>query len=277
MLRFCSTQALKRYDRVIAVEPKHANGDDFVIVDSRNSPSPMSSAMARRMGDRNRGVGFNQLAVLLDCDDADAWVMFWNADGSALDVCGSATRGAADLLMREANVASVALRTNRGLLICERTPNGDICVDMGVPLCGWSDIPLSQELDSTVLPLAGSPAACSMGNPHCTYFVDDLADVDDRYVRQIRHDAVLNRQAVFFGHQRVDVRPQFLNLRYQLGPVELAILAAREAGRIIMRSFRTEQEVTHKSPDQPLTQADLDRSANKVLGVSLDEVAAALK
>jgi diaminopimelate epimerase len=80
----------------------HANGDDFVIVDSRNSPSPMTSAMARRMGDRNRGVGFNQLAVLLDCDDADARVMFWNADGSALDVCGSATRGAADLLMREA-------------------------------------------------------------------------------------------------------------------------------------------------------------------------------
>ncbi|WP_434625096.1 diaminopimelate epimerase [Pseudomonas sp. Z1-29] len=156
----------------------HANGDDFVIVDSRNSPSPMTSAIARRMGDRNRGVGFNQLAVLLDCEDADARVVFWNADGSALDVCGSATRGAADLLMREANVASVALRTNRGLLICERTPNGDICVDMGLPLCGWSDIPLSQDLDSTVLPLAGSPAACSMGNPHCTYFVDDLADVD---------------------------------------------------------------------------------------------------
>lgn len=71
----------------------HANGDDFVIVDSRNSANPVTSAMAQRMGDRNLGVGFNQLAVLLDCDDADARVMFWNADGSALDVCGSATRG----------------------------------------------------------------------------------------------------------------------------------------------------------------------------------------
>lgn len=60
----------------------HANGDDFIIVDSRNAASPVTSAMARRMGDRNRGVGFNQLAVLLDCDDADARVMFWNADRS---------------------------------------------------------------------------------------------------------------------------------------------------------------------------------------------------
>jgi diaminopimelate epimerase len=156
----------------------HANGDDFVIVDARNSTNPLTSAMALQLGDRNRGIGFNQLAVVLDCDDADARLLFWNADGSTLDVCGSATRGAADRLMRESNTASITLRTNRGLLTCERTPTGDICVDMGVPLFGWRDIPLAQELDSAVLPLAGSPAACSMGNPHCTYFVEDLTSVD---------------------------------------------------------------------------------------------------
>ncbi|AXA56403.1 diaminopimelate epimerase [Pseudomonas thivervalensis] len=163
---------------LLSFQKMHANGDDFVIVDSRNSTNPVTSAMAQRMGDRNRGVGFNQLAVLLDCDDADARVMFWNADGSALDVCGSATRGAADMLMREANTTSLVLRTNRGLLTCERTRNGDISVEMGVPLFGWSDIPLVQELDTAALPLAGNPAACSMGNPHCTYFVDDLASFD---------------------------------------------------------------------------------------------------
>lgn len=156
----------------------HANGDDFVIVDSRNSANPVTSSLARRMGDRNRGVGFNQLAAVLDCDDADARLMFWNADGSTLDACGSATRGAADMLMRESNMTSIALRTNRGLLTCERTSAGAISVNMGEPLFGWSDIPLAQELDTAVLPLAGGPAACSMGNPHCTYFVDDLSAID---------------------------------------------------------------------------------------------------
>lgn len=156
----------------------HANGDDFVIVDSRKSPDPITSKLARRMGDRNRGVGFNQLAVVLDCDDADARLIFWNADGSTLEACGSATRGAADMLMRESNRTSVALRTDRGLLNCERTSTGAISVNMGEPLLGWTDIPLALEMDTSVLPLAGSPIACSMGNPHCTYFVDDLTAVE---------------------------------------------------------------------------------------------------
>ncbi|MHC8319931.1 diaminopimelate epimerase [Pseudomonas sp. GB2N2] len=156
----------------------HANGDDFVVVDARKSINPVTSTLARRMGNRNRGVGFNQLAVLLDCDDAAARVEFWNADGSPLDTCGSATRGAADRLMRESNTTSVTLRTHRGLLNCERTSSGAISVSMGAPLFGWSDIPVAQELDTSLLPLDGGPAACSMGNPHCTYFVDDLALID---------------------------------------------------------------------------------------------------
>ncbi|WP_150653160.1 diaminopimelate epimerase [Pseudomonas fluorescens] len=156
----------------------HANGDDFVVVDARNSANPVTSALARRMGDRNRGIGFNQLAVVLDCEDADARLMFWNTDGSPLDVCGSATRGAADRLMRESNSKSITLRTHRGLLTCQRTSSGAISVDMGQPLFGWSDVPLAQEMDTAVLPLDGDPAACSMGNPHCTYFVDDLTAID---------------------------------------------------------------------------------------------------
>lgn len=156
----------------------HANGDDFVVVDSRTSPNPIASNLAGLLGDRNRGIGFNQIAVMLDCDDADARLMFWNADGSSLDACGSATRGAADILMRESDITSVALRTNRGLLTCERTSTGAISVNMGKPLFNWLDIPLALEMDTSVLPLAGDPAACSMGNPHCTYFVDDLPAVE---------------------------------------------------------------------------------------------------
>lgn len=142
----------------------HANGDDFVIVDSRNSLHPITSAVARRLGDRHRGIGFNQLAVMLDCDDAHARLMFWNADGSTLGVCGSATRGAADRLMAELKTTSIVLRTQRGLHRCERTSNGEIAVSMGTPLFGWADIPLARALDTAVLPRPCFPGGRRIGS-----------------------------------------------------------------------------------------------------------------
>ena len=38
-------------------------------------------------------------------------------------------------------------------------------------------MPLAREADTRQLPIEGAPAACSMGNPHCTFFVEDVAAV----------------------------------------------------------------------------------------------------
>jgi diaminopimelate epimerase len=94
----------------------HAHGDDFVVVDRRGQDDPITPEVARRLGNRSTGIGFDQLAVILDCNDAEARLVFWNPDGSPLNACGSATRGVADILMRERGTRSVSLRTNRGLL-----------------------------------------------------------------------------------------------------------------------------------------------------------------
>lgn len=162
----------------ISFQKMHANGDDFVIVDLRGRANIIDRDVARRLGDRNRGIGFNQLAVISDCDDAAAQLAFWNPDGSTLDACGSATRGVAWTLLQDTNSSSVVLRTNRGLLSCSKDGDGLISVDMGKPLVDWRDVPIAQAVDTLSLPLPGAPAACSMGNPHCTFFVDDAEAVD---------------------------------------------------------------------------------------------------
>lgn len=166
----------------IGFQKMNANGDDFVIVDLRNQDQDgaprLDHDLVRHMGDRHRGIGFNQLAVVSDCDDAAARVAFWNADGSPLDTCGSATRGVAWKLMRESGMTSLVLRTRRGYLVCSRETNGLITVEMGTPLTGWRDVPVADALDTLALPLPGAPAACNMGNPHCTFFVDDLRAID---------------------------------------------------------------------------------------------------
>ena len=158
----------------------HAHGDDFVVVDARRGGNPLNGEVARRLGDRNRGIGFNQLAVMLDCDDAAAKLIFWNPDGSTLAACGSATRGVADLLMRETASSHLLLRTQRGLLDCHRRGDREISVDMGPPGLRWDEIPLAWACDTLHLPLPDDPAACSMGNPHCTFFVDEIERIDPR-------------------------------------------------------------------------------------------------
>ena len=159
----------------------HGLGNDFVIVDARGGGNPVTPALARALGDRHFGVGFDQLAVILDADDGDgaaAALVFYNADGSLSATCGNATRCVAALLLAETGRTALTLRTERGLLSCEDAGGGLYRVNMGPPQLDWDEIPLAKPLDTLHLPIAGDPVAVGMGNPHCVFFVDDAEEVD---------------------------------------------------------------------------------------------------
>ncbi|QIE54369.1 diaminopimelate epimerase [Pikeienuella piscinae] len=157
----------------LAFGKMHGLGNDFVVIDARGRADPMNAMLAEAIADRHRGVGFDQLAVILSDDESDARLVFWNADGSTAGACGNATRCVASRLMTESGRDRLTLRTERGILACALLADGRVRVDMGAPLISWRDVPLARAVDTDRLPLAGGPAACSMGNPHCTFFVDD--------------------------------------------------------------------------------------------------------
>jgi diaminopimelate epimerase len=155
----------------------HGLGNDFVIVDSRNHGPKISAKIAQGLGDRHRGVGFDQLAVIYDSPDADVALTFFNADGSTAGACGNATRCIAQYEMDRLQVASLSLITERGNLTALRC--GDmVSVNMGHPLLNWDEIPLACAMDTLRLPLDGTPTATGMGNPHCTFFVENADAVD---------------------------------------------------------------------------------------------------
>lgn len=148
----------------------HGAGNHFVIIDARSgSAVAMNAALARAIGDAQRGVGFDQLAVLRDSDAADLDLDFWNADGSRAGACGNATRCVASRVMAEQGRTALTIRTARGVLRAERR-DGAIWVNMGPPLLTWRDIPLAYDVDVMKLPLRGDPVAVGMGNPHCVLF-----------------------------------------------------------------------------------------------------------
>ncbi|MFN3954083.1 MAG: diaminopimelate epimerase [Pararhodobacter sp.] len=154
----------------------HGAGNDFVIIDSRGREPAMTAALARAIGDRRRGVGYDQLAELYLGASHELLLDFWNADGSRAGACGNATRCVVDLVLRESGAERTSLRTARGLLHAERR-DGRIWVNMGAPLMDWRDIPLAGPQDARHLPIEGAPVAVGMGNPHCVFLVDDAEAV----------------------------------------------------------------------------------------------------
>lgn len=156
----------------------HGLGNDFVVLDLRGGLPRPAAGLVTRIADRNRGVGFDQLAAIEDGADADARLVFWNADGSLSSACGNATRCIARWLMDQTGATRLRLRTDHGMLLAEDAGGGLTRVNMGPPVLDWQAIPLAREVDIDHLPIDGDPVATGMGNPHVTFFVPDADAVD---------------------------------------------------------------------------------------------------
>ncbi len=156
----------------------HGAGNDFVVIDRRKDGPVVTASLARAVGDRHRGVGFDQLAVIEPDPEVAAKLTFYNADGSLSAACGNATRCIARHLMEEGGTSALTLRTERGLLLCEDAGDDLTRVNMGPPLLDWRDIPIAEDVDTLHLPIEGDPVATGMGNPHSTFFVDDAEAID---------------------------------------------------------------------------------------------------
>lgn len=157
----------------------HGAGNDFVVIDSRGRGAMVTAGLARALGDRNRGVGFDQLAEIRDgTEGADFTLDFWNSDGSMAGACGNATRCVSDLVMRASGRDALTLVTARGGLSAVRLPDGRVSVNMGHPQRDWRAVPVARDVDLLHLPLQGDPVGIGMGNPHCVLFVPDAEVVD---------------------------------------------------------------------------------------------------
>ena len=154
----------------------HGLGNDFVVVDGRAGAVDLTPTLVRALADRHRGVGFDQLALLEE--GVDLAVTFYNADGSQSAACGNATRCIADREMRLTGKDSLRIDvTGRGALKAERR-GAMVAVTMQAPRLSWDEIPLAEAMDTLSLPIEGNPVATDMGNPHCTFFVDDVDAID---------------------------------------------------------------------------------------------------
>ena len=160
----------------------HGCGNDFVVFDERAGALGLTAKRAAAIADRRTGVGCDQFIVIEPAPDgsnADAFMRIRNPDGAEAGACGNATRCVVDLLTRETGRRIQIIRTVAGNLPSEALPDGRVRVDMGPARLDWPDVPLARPMDTLHLDLVAGPvadpAAANMGNPHATFFVDDVA------------------------------------------------------------------------------------------------------
>ncbi|MDO9710629.1 diaminopimelate epimerase [Paracraurococcus lichenis] len=179
----------------------HGLGNDFVVLDARRSDLPITPHRAAAIADRRFGVGCDQFILLEPgAEGADVFMRIRNPDGSEAGACGNATRCIASLVAAEAGKDRVVVRTVAGDLPVERLPDNLWRADMGPARLGWREVPLAREVDTLHLPIGAGPvadpAACSMGNPHATFFVRDLAALDLAAIGPVlEHDPIFPERA----------------------------------------------------------------------------------
>lgn len=159
-------------------------GNDFVVIETATQtfePTPEQIRAIAKRGDG--GIGCDQV-IAIDpprAEGASAYVRFWNADGEPAGACGNGTRCVAWLLMRSAGKTAVAFDTAAGRLSGLAAGEMLVTVDMGRPGLEWTQIPLSEEMNTERVelqvgpidaPWVHTPVCVSMGNPHVVFFVD---------------------------------------------------------------------------------------------------------
>ncbi len=162
----------------------HGLGNDFVVIDCRRKPVEIDALAVRTLADRRIGIGCDQVIILEPARDPAARLLMRirNPDGSEAEACGNAARCVAHMLYRETGEPRLGIETIAGLLQAEIGPDAQIAVDMGPARIRWDEIPLARAIDTDRIPLTlgplSMPVCTNLGNPHATFFVDDVDSVD---------------------------------------------------------------------------------------------------
>ncbi|QWA28457.1 diaminopimelate epimerase [Pseudomonas sp. RC3H12] len=161
----------------------HGLGNDFMVLDLVSQHAHIQPKHAKQWGDRNTGIGFDQLLIVEapNNPDVDFRYRIFNADGSEVEQCGNGARCFARFVLDKRLTAKKRIRveTKGGIIVLDVRNDGQICVDMGPPRFTPAEVPFiaDEQASSYALEVDGQVhqiAAVSMGNPHSVLRVDDV-------------------------------------------------------------------------------------------------------
>ncbi|MFT3961721.1 diaminopimelate epimerase [Propionivibrio sp.] len=162
----------------------HGLGNDFVVIDGVRQTIALTPAQIRFLADRHFGVGCDQLLLVERArhPDVDFRYRIFNADGGEVEQCGNGARCFVRFVHEQGltEKREIRVETLGGVISPRLEADGQVTVDMGVPVLEPARIPFVSTSAEVVQPLDVDGrrvdiTAVSMGNPHA---VQVVADVD---------------------------------------------------------------------------------------------------
>ena len=187
-------------------EKWQALGNDYVIVEDRELPFPLTPGRVRRLCEAHVGIGSDGIVLVAAPDRAGAVarLRIFNPDGSEAEISGNGVRQAV-LYLRRAGWTeedAFAVETPAGEVRPEITGPSTCVVDMGRASVRSVNFPSGGEDGTGAVTAAGREFRfqhVSIGNPQCAIEVPDgLEELDlDAYGPPIeRHELFPNRTNV---------------------------------------------------------------------------------
>ncbi|MGM3423405.1 diaminopimelate epimerase [Pseudomonas benzopyrenica] len=161
----------------------HGLGNDFMVLDLISQHAHIQPKHVRLWGDRNTGIGFDQLLIVETptTPDVDFRYRIFNADGSEVEQCGNGARCFARFVFDKRLTVKKQIRveTKSGIIELHLKGDGQVRVDMGAPRLQAAEIPFIAEAEtlSHAVQVDGESvelAVVSMGNPHGVLRVADV-------------------------------------------------------------------------------------------------------
>lgn len=166
----------------------HGAGNDYVYVNCFEERVDNPAEVARKVSNRNFGIGSDGLILIMPSTAADVRMRMFNSDGSESEMCGNGIRCVAKYAYDHGIVSKkeITAETGAGILTLRLFTNSHdkvekVRVNMGEPRLIRAEIPMTGDGASRVVdePLnilhSTFRITCvSMGNPHCVIFVDDV-------------------------------------------------------------------------------------------------------
>ena len=161
----------------------HGLGNDFVVFDAINQNIKFSHEQIKFIADRHFGIGCDQVLLVesYQGDEADFLYRIFNADGGEVEQCGNGARCFARFVLdkKMTDKTEIPVMTATGKIILMAQENGDISVDMGVPITQPAEIPFQAESEQSSYQLSLDDeeltiGVVSMGNPHAVLTVDNV-------------------------------------------------------------------------------------------------------